>query len=126
MHPLNNPRSMGVRMPENQSTEAAPTMKVTNVAFMQPVLLEWGNERGLKETSVAFVCGGKVYVPPQYKMWTEGFRPLVDELGKQVIAILETRDMPTASIPSPTVDIVSPPTKGEKSLVDVFEKEKVK
>lgn len=88
-HPLSNVRSQGVRTPMNQSTEQAPAMQVTNVSRMEAILVEWGNERGQKETSVAFVINGKVYVPPQYGTWTEGFRPLVDALGKQVVERLE-------------------------------------
>ena len=126
MHPLNNPRSMGVRMPENQSTEAAPTMKVTNVAEGRWVLAEWGNERGIKETSMVFICGGKAYVPPQFKIWTESFRPLVDEIGKQIISTLEGRDAVAQGpmVPPSTVDVVS--VVSGKQLIDVFEKEKGK
>lgn len=87
---LINNRTQGVRVPENQSTETAPAMKVTQVARMETVLLEWGNERGQKETSIGFVVGNKVYVPPQYGIWTSGFRPLVDVLSKQAIEMLET------------------------------------
>jgi hypothetical protein len=107
MHPLMNARSQGVRIPENQSTEQAPAMKVTNVAPMQPVLVEWGNERGQKETSVAFVVGNKVYVPPQYQVWTMGFRPLVESLSKQVVDLLETRESDSSAVvpASDTVDI---------------------
>jgi len=131
MYPVSNMRSQGVRIPENQSTEAAPTMKVTNVAVMKPLLIEWGNERGQKETSIAFVIGGKVYVPPQYKIWTEGFRPLIEEIGKQVIAALETQDASKSPVvPSEdTVDVVSvtgAPQTANGALVDVFEKPKAK
>lgn len=121
-----NARSQGVRIPENQSTESAPTMQVTNVARMQPVLVEWGNERGQKETSIAFVIGNKVYVPPQYKLWTEGFRPLVEEISKQVISALEVQTASAApAVPSEdTVDVVTLPVKdlqvASGGMVDVF------
>lgn len=129
-HPLLGARMQGVRIPENQSTEQAPTMKVTNVAVLQPVLLEWGNERGIKQTSIGFVCGSKVYLPPQYQLWTDGFKPLVEVLGKQVIEALEIAKGSTSPI-VPTEDAVSvvdldhpPQTDDSSALIDVFEKGK--
>jgi len=91
MHPLSNVRHQGVRIPENQSTERAPSMTITNVSRGEWILVEWGNERGQKETSLALVIGGKVYGPPQYALWSTGFRPLVDALSKQVIERLEVQ-----------------------------------
>jgi hypothetical protein len=114
-NPLLNARAQGVLIPESQSTEAAPTMKVTKIARMEPVLLEWGNERGQKETSVAFVVGDKVYVPPQYAMWTSGFRPLVEALNRQAIDMLDLADAqsrPAAAMPSK--DVVDVTGKGAK------------
>jgi hypothetical protein len=126
MHPLSNVRTQGVRIPENQSTESAPTMKITNIAVGKVLLVEYGNERGIKETTLGFLFGARVFVPPQHLIFTAGFRPLVEELNKQVVAYLETKEaVATATVPSDdTVDVVTlsgpPPTEG--GFVDVFEK----
>lgn len=128
MHPLSNARTQGVRFPENQSTESAPTMKVTKVALGQVVLIEYGNERGIKETTLGLKFGNRIFVPPQHLIYTAGHRPLVEELTKQVLSYLEAKEaVNTPTVPAEdTVDIVSITGPAKEGLVDVFEKPKVK
>lgn len=111
---MNTIRQQGVRIPENQSTEQAPVMTVTKISRMEMVLLEFGNERGIKETTVAYRLGDKVFVPPNYLDYTSKFKPLSSELTKQVIERLEVAasqdpKAPPQTVPtSDAVDVMSP------------------
>jgi hypothetical protein len=69
-------------------------MKLVNFAQGDWALVEYGNERGVAETTMVFICGGKVYVPnfPNYQQWTASFRPLAEELGRQVLAQYEVHN----------------------------------
>lgn len=109
MHPMQQARQAGVRIPDNQSTASAPTMKLTNFTTGEWALVEYGNERGIQETTMVFICGGKVYVPgyPNYQQWTASFRPLAAELSAQVISQLDQANVQAAAAPTvPSQDAV--------------------
>lgn len=109
MHPLMQTRQNGVRIAESQATGSAPAMKLTNFALGQWALISYGNERGQEELTLVFICGDKVYVPnfPNYQQWTSSFRPLAEELSKQVRAKIEAAEVKDAAPVKDAVDIVS-------------------
>lgn len=123
-------RALGVRLPENQSTGTGPTMKLMNVEPGHWALAQYGNERGQAELTVVFICGGKVYVPshPNHQAWTNTFKPLHDDIGKQIIATIEAReevkgDPDYKTIPKQdAVDVLgaTQPTQASGGMVDVF------
>lgn len=82
---MNHGRQVGVRVPENQSTEQAPVMTVTNYTAAQFALVEYGDERGIKHTTLALIVGGKAFVPPQGEAWTAGFRPFSAAINDQIM-----------------------------------------
>lgn len=82
---MNHGRQVGVRIPQNQSSEQAPTMTVTNVMPAQFALVEYGDERGLKHTTLALIFGNRAYVPPNGDAWTEGFRPFATVINDQIM-----------------------------------------
>jgi hypothetical protein len=118
---VNNPvdpqrlRNQGVRFPEQQSTEAAPAMKVTNVLTGQVALVEYGDERGNKVTQLAFIFNGKVFVQPDNGRWTSTFKPLNTKLAAQVMDLL-SEQLPPAALdekgsvvpPEDAVDVTAP------------------
>lgn len=112
MHSMMN-RPVGVRVPENQSTEAAPTMTVVDIMRAEWVFLRYGDERGNAHDVLAVKIGDKIYLPPQPDQFTGGFRPLVKALSDQAIeklALKDERDPANDVKPVPTsdnVDVVS-------------------
>lgn len=103
---MNQGRHVGVRVPTNQSTEQAPVMTVTQVAIGTPVLVEYGDERGIKHTVMGFRFGEKVFIPPNGESWTDGFRPFAGAINEQIIAKLqEVTPGASAAVPADAVDI---------------------
>lgn len=82
---MNVGRQVGVRIPENQSTEQAPVMTVTNFTPVQLGLVEYGDERGIKHTTVAFIVGDKAFLPPQGEAWTAGFKAFTQKISEQIV-----------------------------------------
>lgn len=107
-------RQVGVRVPENQSTEQAPEMTVTKLALFDVALAEWGDERGIKHTGVVFILGDMVYQPPQGEQWSAGFKPFVTSLSEQFVA---KADMARAARLAASVTEASAPTQ---DTVDVM------
>ncbi len=104
---MNSGRQVGVRIPQNQSTEQAPAMTVTRVAVGTPLLVEYGDERGIKHTTIGMKFGDKVFIPPQGDAWTEAHKPFVKDLNDQILAKLEDA-APTrgpVTVPSDSVDV---------------------
>lgn len=97
---MNYGRQVGVRVPENQSTEQAPTMTVTRVAPMSLFLVEYGDERGVKHTVIAAVCGDTVYAPPQGELWTAGFKPFVKAIGDQILSMAQDQQADASATPA--------------------------
>lgn len=111
---MNASRQVGVHLPSNTvSTEQAPVMTVTQITKLEAVLVEYGDERGNKHTTVAFVTGGKAYIPPQGEQWTNGFRSFTKQISDQIVEKLEVMSAQKSSTPivptEDTVDIMSPP-----------------
>lgn len=103
---MNSGRQVGVRIPQNQSTEQAPVMTVTQVAVGTPLLVEYGDERGLKHTTIAFRFGDKVFIPPQGEAWTEGHKPFAKDINDQILAKVESsKPSGTVSVPTDAVDV---------------------
>lgn len=104
---MNHGRQVGVRIPQNQSTEQAPVMTVTQVAVGTPILVEYGDERGLKHTTIAWRFGDKIFIPPQGEGWTEGHRPFAKDINDQILAKLEavTPSGGQVSVPTDAVNV---------------------
>lgn len=117
---MNHGRQVGVRIPQNQSTEQAPVMTVTQVAVGTPVLVEYGDERGLKHTTIAFRFGDKVFIPPQGEAWTESHRPFAKDLNDQILARLATSSAPAGPVVIPTdaVDVAGDLTDAQTEAVE--------
>ena len=111
---MNHGRQVGVRIPENQSTEQAPVLTVTQVSPVQMVLVEYGDERGNKHTTLAIIAGGKAYVPPNADAWTAGFRPFSEKINDQVMDRVQTLGASGAPAPAPdAVDVLGNAPSGE-------------
>lgn len=93
----NHGRPVGVRMPPTQSTEQAPQMTVTKVAPLQVALVEYGDERGMKHTTVAFIAGDKAFIPPNGESWTSGFKSFVSAINEQIMAKLPANNGPSGT-----------------------------
>jgi hypothetical protein len=107
----------GVRVPENQSTERAPVLTVTNFQLLQVGLVEYGDERGRLVNTVCFVSGDKAFIPPNGEQWTQGFRSFVEKIAGQIMQRVHEINGQDAGAPTPTVpasdavDIMSFPVK---------------
>jgi len=102
-------RVAGVRVPEGQSTEQAPTMTVTNFCRLEVGLVEYGDDRGRKVTSIVFIAGDKAFIPPQGEYWTSGFRSFVKQLNDQIIQrneVARALELQKVSLAMPTKDSV--------------------
>jgi hypothetical protein len=95
-------RQVGVRIPQNQSTEQVPAMTVTRVAVGVPLLVEYGDERGIKHTTLAWRFGNKVYIPPQGDGWTDAHRPFSQSINDQIIAKLDSMAVTAGPVTVPT------------------------
>ncbi len=80
-----NGRQVGVRIPENQSTEQAPVMTVVGVLPCQWVFVSYGDERGNKHDVLALVVDGKAYPAPNGDAWTAGFKPFTAKMNEQIM-----------------------------------------
>lgn len=97
----------GVRTPEHQSTERAPALEVTNITRLEPVLVEYGDERGYKVTTIAFVAGNKAFIPPNGAQWTTSFRSFAKALNTQIIDKLAASSGKGGPVPAAdVVDVV--------------------
>lgn len=101
---MNVGRQVGVRIPENQSTEQAPVMTVTNFTPVQLGLVEYGDERGIKHTTLAFIVGQKAFLPPQGEQWTAGFKAFAQKISEQIVDKNElARGQGSVSVSKPVV-----------------------
>lgn len=103
---MNHGRQVGVRIPQNQSTEQAPVMTVTQVSRVDLALVEYGDERGIKHTTLALISGDKAFVPPNADAWTAGFRPFAQAINEQVIEKFRALSPRERSVAVPTHDAV--------------------
>ena len=97
-------RPVGVKTATTQSTEQAPTMTVTAIAPLYPALMEWGDERGIKHTSIVFVepKSRRAYLPKDGENWTAGFRPFTKDINEQALSkwdLVELERQPSTSVP---------------------------
>jgi hypothetical protein len=67
-------RSVGVRAPDNQSTEQAPQQTVTRITELRTFLVEYGDERGIKHTTAVAFNGQDFFMPPNAEEWVRTSR----------------------------------------------------
>lgn len=99
------PRQIGVRTPDNYSTEQLPTRTLVHCIPLQMYGIAYGDDSGKAHISIAMKMGDEWYMPPNAEEWAGKVKPLASWLGKQCEAkSIATKDV---SVPkSDTVDVM--------------------
>lgn len=95
-------RQVGVRTPENQSTEAAPAQTLVNFQEMKTYAISFGDARGRSQVAVVAKIGDIWYMPPNGESWAAELRPvsawLVKQLEEKHAASNPSNDMPRTEV----------------------------
>jgi hypothetical protein len=75
-----NLRNIGVRIPENQSTEQAPEMTIVGISDVEWKYMKWGDESGRMHEGLVFSATDKngdpiVFYPPNTEAWFKSCKP---------------------------------------------------
>lgn len=97
---MNTGRQVGVTLPENQRSEEAPHLTVTNIVETKFVLVEYGDENGRKQTTLALIINGKAFIPPQGTAWTASFKPFSKVINDQIMDKLALKATPQGTVPT--------------------------